>query len=102
MTSNQAHSAHGSKPIHERWLLLAVVGDVIPEGRRGAAMGIVMSAFSVASICGVPLGLLLASHLNWHVPFYALAGLSAIILAVTANTMPQLRGHLADLKQERP
>jgi Arabinose efflux permease len=45
-------------------LILAIVGDVVPESRRGAAMGLVMSSFSVASICGVPLGLLLASHLN--------------------------------------
>ena len=57
-------------------LILAVVGDVIPEHRRGAAMGMVMSAFSLANICGVPLGLILASHFNWHVPFFVLAGLS--------------------------
>ncbi len=42
-------------------LILAIVGDVIPEHRRGAAMGLVMSAFSIANICGVPLGLILAS-----------------------------------------
>src|SRR5438874_5230632 len=33
-------------------LVMAVIGDVIPEVRRGRAMGIVMSSFSVASICG--------------------------------------------------
>src|SRR5262249_36270829 len=44
-------------------LILAIIGDVVPEERRGAAMGLVMSSFSVASICGVPIGLLLASHL---------------------------------------
>ena len=40
-------------------VILAIVGDVIPEYRRGEAMGMVMSAFSVASIFGVPLGLVL-------------------------------------------
>src|SRR6185503_13246236 len=29
-------------------VILAIVGDVIPESRRGAAMGLVMSSFSVA------------------------------------------------------
>src|SRR5215467_5999101 len=58
-------------------LILAIIGDVVPESRRGAAMGLVMSSFSVASICGVPLGLFLATQLNWHVPFYGLALLSA-------------------------
>jgi predicted MFS family arabinose efflux permease len=37
--------------------ILAIIGDVIPEFRRGAPMGMVMSAFSVASIFGVPAGL---------------------------------------------
>src|SRR5207247_7883616 len=71
-------------------LILAIVGDVIPEERRGAAMGLVMSSFSVASICGVPLGLFLASHLDWHVPFFALAGLSTRVLGAAAFVLPSL------------
>ncbi len=83
-------------------LILAIVGDVIPEHRRGAAMGLVMSAFSIANICGVPLGLMLASGFNWHVPFFALAGLSVVILAILARVMPSLRSHLAHLREEPP
>ena len=83
-------------------LILAVVGDVIPEHRRGAAMGMVMSAFSLANICGVPLGLVLASSFNWHVPFFVLAGVSVVILAVLARVMPSLRSHLAHLREEPP
>ena len=75
-------------------LILAIVGDVIPIERRGAAMGKLMSSFSVASICGVPLGVVLATHLSWHVPFYALAGLSLLVLLGVALVMPSLRGHL--------
>jgi predicted MFS family arabinose efflux permease len=83
-------------------LLLAIVGDVVPEHRRGAAMGMIMSAFSIANICGVPLGLMLASGFNWHVPFFALAGLSGIILAILGRVMPPLRSHLAHLREEPP
>jgi MFS family permease len=53
-------------------VILAIVGDVIPEHRRGKAMGLVMSAFSVASIFGVPLGLVLATDFSWHIPAYPL------------------------------
>jgi predicted MFS family arabinose efflux permease len=83
-------------------LILAIVGDVIPEARRGAAMGLVMSSFSVASICGVPIGLVLASHINWHVPFFVLAGLSLLVLGAAAWIMPSLRGHLARVRDEHP
>ncbi len=83
-------------------LILAIVGDIIPEHRRGAAVGLVMSAFSVANIAGVPLGLVLAALFNWHVPFFALAGLSAVIFAILAWLMPSLRSHLAHLREEPP
>src|ERR1051325_6066141 len=83
-------------------LILAIIGDIIPEERRGAAMGMVMSSFSLASICGVPLGLYLATRLSWHVPFLALAALSAAILLGAALIMPSLRGHLHHDRDRHP
>jgi predicted MFS family arabinose efflux permease len=82
-------------------LILAIVGDAIPEQRRGAAMGLVMSAFSMAMIGGVPCGLYLACT-NWHVPFFALAGLSAVILVIGAWVLPTMRDHLAHVKESHP
>ena len=37
-------------------MAMAIIGDVFPEQRRGAT-GILMSAFAVASVVGVPFGL---------------------------------------------
>lgn len=83
-------------------LVLAIVGDAVPEARRGAAMGLVMSAFSVASIGGVPCGLYLAQLWSWHAPFFALAGLSLVILAMAAWLLPPMRGHLAHAREAHP
>jgi predicted MFS family arabinose efflux permease len=63
---------------------------------------VVMSAFSVASIFGVPLGLLLASTFNWHVPFYAIAAISVSILMAVTKYVPPLRGHLEQAREEHP
>ncbi len=57
-------------------VILAIVGDVIPENRRGEAMlGLVMSAFSGGVHFWRAVVLVLASKFNWHVPFYAIAGI---------------------------
>jgi multidrug resistance protein len=76
-------------------LVLAIVGDVIPEHRRGAAMGMVMSAFSVSAIVGVPLGLVMASSFSWHAPFYAIAAVGVPILVAVHLFVPSLRIHMA-------
>jgi len=83
-------------------VVLAIVGDVIPEFRRGEAMGMVMSAFSVASIFGVPMGLVLASNFNWHVPFYFIAGISVPIIIAVFRSVPELRGHMEHATDQHP
>ena len=72
-------------------VIVAMVGDVIPPDRRGRAMGVVMSAFPIASVLGVPFGLLLAGRFEWHAPFFLLAALSAIVLITAARSLPNLR-----------
>ncbi|NEM97063.1 MFS transporter [Pontibacter burrus] len=83
-------------------LILAVIGDAIPEHRRGAATGKVMAAFSVASIAGVPVGLYLASVTSWHAPFYLLAGLSFLVLIASFWLLPTMRGHLTNAVPQNP
>ncbi len=75
-------------------VVLAVIGDAFPEDRRGTATGVVMSAFSVASIAGVPMGLQVADMFSWHYPFVALGGLGAANFALGYLVLPPLRGHL--------
>ena len=83
-------------------LVLSIVGDVIPEERRGAAMGMVMSSFSVASIVGLPLGLWLAAKFSWHVPFFIIAAGCVPILAAVCPGVPSLRGHLQHARDQHP
>ena len=74
--------------------VFAVVADVVPEIRRGAAMGTVMTSFSLATVAGVPVGLFLANNFGWHIPFFMLAGTSSIVLVVGYFSLPSVRGHI--------
>lgn len=75
-------------------LIFAVIGDAIPDSRRGRAMGLVMAAFSVASVFGVPFGLFIASLSNWHAPFFFLAFLALVILGLIYRFVPSITAHI--------
>ncbi len=76
-------------------LALSIVSDVVPQERLGRAMGSVMGAFSVASVLGVPAGLWLGELVgDWRTPFFAVAGLGAVLVAASLFIMPPMRRHL--------
>jgi predicted MFS family arabinose efflux permease len=74
--------------------VMTVIGDVFPPAKRGRATGAVMSAFAVASIVGLPIGLALSGGFGWGTPFVALAGLSAAVWVLGWLRLPHVRGHL--------
>jgi len=55
-----------------------------------------MTAFPLASVLGLPLGLALASRWEWHAPFFLLAALSAGVLVLVARVLPPLDAHHTD------
>jgi predicted MFS family arabinose efflux permease len=73
---------------------LAIVADVVPVERRGRAMAVVMAGFSVASVIGLPLGLMLARQGSWRTPFFVIGGLMLGVFALVAWSMPKLVGHM--------
>lgn len=75
-------------------LALAIVSDLFEFKERGAAVGILMTAFSAASALGVPLGLYLADLYNWHAPFLAVGGMGIALSIVIQLYMPPIDGHL--------
>jgi predicted MFS family arabinose efflux permease len=75
-------------------LSFAIVADAVPPERRGRAMGLVMGAFSVASVLGVPTALWLSQLGGWRTPFLAVAGMGAVVVASALVAMPPMRRHL--------
>lgn len=75
-------------------IVLAIIGDVFPPNKRGKAMGIVMLAFSLAAIAGVPLGLFISAHFSWQTPFSFITYAGFFVLIVAYKVVPSVRGHL--------
>ena len=72
-----------------------IVADVVPFERRGRAMAVVMSSFSVPTVAGVPLGLLVANAVGWQATFWCIAGVSGVLAVSAVFTMPSLGAHVA-------
>lgn len=76
--------------------VLSIVADSVPFERRAAAMGIVMAAFSAASVFGVPFGLYLSEYFSWHAPFFFVVGLGAILFPLLVKYLPSMTSHLSN------
>ncbi len=80
-------------------LVLAILSDVIPPARRGAATGVVMSSFALAAMAGVPVGIALGAHLGWTAPFFLLTALTALTWLGARHIIPPLTDHLSNTRQ---
>jgi DHA1 family inner membrane transport protein len=74
--------------------VLSIVADIIPYERRAAAMGMIMAAFSAASVFGVPFGLYIANLFNWHAPFFFVVILGALLFPFLVKFLPKMNQHL--------
>jgi predicted MFS family arabinose efflux permease len=59
-------------------VVLAIATDLFAPQMRGRVMGFIQTAFAASQILGLPFGIYLSNHWNWHVPFLALVALGVI------------------------
>jgi MFS transporter, DHA1 family, inner membrane transport protein len=74
--------------------VLSIVADIVPYERRAAAMGMIMAAFSAASVFGVPFGLYIANLFNWHAPFFFVVILGILLVPFLIKFLPKMDRHL--------
>tara|TARA_B110000046_G_C13026363_1_gene414341 strand:+ start:15213 stop:16385 length:1173 start_codon:yes stop_codon:yes gene_type:complete len=74
--------------------VIAIVSDAIATERRAWGLGVVMTAFSMASAFGLPVGLYFAFNFGWNWPFIALGVLSLANAIAVYFTLPPVRSHL--------
>ncbi|HIJ84555.1 MAG TPA: MFS transporter [Magnetococcales bacterium] len=75
-------------------LVQTMIGDAIPYARRAKAGGMVSTAFSIATVAGIPLSLWLASNIQWRAPFIFIVVLALLFFLLGLKILPELRQHL--------
>jgi predicted MFS family arabinose efflux permease len=81
-------------------VVLAIVTDLFPLHLRGRVMGFLQTALAASHVLGIPAGLFLANHWNWHVCFAAIVVVSIAAIAIIALVMEPVDAHLK-LKQDK-
>jgi predicted MFS family arabinose efflux permease len=81
-------------------IVLAIITDLFALHLRGRVMGFVQTAFAASQVLGIPVGLFLSNHWNWHICFAALVVLSIVSMAAILVVMKPVNEHLR-LKPDR-
>ena len=73
---------------------LAILGDQIPEQRRGAALAILNGSFAVAAVIGLPVCVGVLVITGWFAPpFFLVAGVGAVVWVLAAWKLPRMTDH---------
>ncbi len=75
-------------------VVLAIATDLFPPQMRGRVMGFIQTAFAASQILGLPFGIYLSNHWNWHAPFIALAAIGVLGGVLIAVYMKPVADHL--------
>lgn len=81
-------------------VVLAIATDLFAPQQRGRVMGLIQTAFAASQVLGIPAGLFLTNHWDWHMPFLAMAALGLAGGVAIALLMQPVAEHLK-LPQER-
>jgi predicted MFS family arabinose efflux permease len=73
---------------------LAIVTDLFPLQMRGRAIGVIQTAFSVSTVLGLPLALLLSTHWGWNTPFFMIVAVCAVVGGLIHTYLRPVDEHL--------
>ncbi len=83
-------------------VVLAIATDLFPLEMRGRVMGVISTAFAASQVLGLPAGLYLTSHWDWHAPFLAIIAIGLPAGVLIMLFMQPVVGHLAIQQEHSP
>jgi len=73
---------------------MAIITDLFALQQRGRVLGFVQMGFGASQVLGVPIGLFLANHWGWEIPFFLTAILGAIVAVAIMLRLHPVTDHL--------
>ena len=83
-------------------VVLAIATDLFDISQRGRVMGVIQTAFAASQVLGLPAGMFLSNHWDWHAPFVVLAALGTLGLAAIWMKLAPVDGHLGKAQEHSP
>lgn len=87
----QALGAGGIFPV-----ATATIGDVVPQERRGAALGMVAGMWGLAAVIGPAFGGLVTHYISWRWIFVANIPLAIAVFVMARKNVPKTAPHTRD------
>ncbi len=83
-------------------VVFAISTDLFPPQMRGRVMGFIQTAFAASQVLGLPFGLYLSNHWDWHAPFLAMAAIGLVGGLAVAWRMQPVAEHLKVPHEHNP
>ncbi len=75
--------------------VLAIATDLYAAEQRGRVMGIIQTSFAASQVLGLPAGVYLSNHWNWHAPFLVMVVFGAVGGLTVIWRMKPVTAHLS-------
>jgi predicted MFS family arabinose efflux permease len=83
-------------------VVMAIAADLFEPGQRGRVMGVIQTSFAASQILGLPAGIYLSNHWDWHAPFLAMVAFGIAAGLVVAWKLRPVTAHLEHRQERSP
>ena len=83
-------------------VVMAIATDLFEPQQRGRVIGFIQTAFAASQILGLPAGIYLSNHWDWHAPFLAMVVFGIVGGLVVAWKLQPVVAHLKERQERSP
>ncbi len=83
-------------------VVMAIATDLFEPDQRGRVIGFIQTAFAASQILGLPAGIYLSNHWNWHAPFLVMVVFGIVGGLVVAWKLQPVVAHLKERQERSP